>query len=52
MYFAVIVDLAQRDLDQLQILSNKAMEVVRKEHMMGFHKCLPMCDPFLGPSFF
>ncbi len=52
MYFADVVDLAKRDPDQLQILSNKAMEVVWKEHMMGFHKRLPMCDPSLGPSFF
>jgi len=49
MYFADVVDLAKRDPNQLQILSNKAMEVVWKEHMMGFHKRLPMCDPSLGP---
>jgi hypothetical protein len=52
MYFADVVDPTKRDPDQLQILSNKAMEVVWKEHMMGFHKRLPMCDPSLGPSFF
>jgi hypothetical protein len=51
MYFADVEDLVERDLDQLKILSNKAMEAVWKEHMMGFHKCLPMCDPSLGPSF-
>jgi hypothetical protein len=29
-------------------LSTKAMESVQNEHMITFHKQLPICDPTLG----
>ncbi len=51
MYFANVVNLVKKDPNQLQILSNKVMEAMWKEHMMGFHKRLPMCDPSLGSTF-
>jgi hypothetical protein len=40
-----------RDLDILENLSNKAMEVVRKKHMTKFHNWLPRCDRALGFEF-
>jgi hypothetical protein len=35
----------------LVLLSNKAMESVRKEHMITFYKRPLICDPALGPKF-
>jgi hypothetical protein len=40
------------DLYMLASLSTKAMENVRKEHMITFHKRLPVCDPTLGVELF
>jgi hypothetical protein len=37
-----------RNLDILENLSIKAMEVVRKKHMTKFHKWLLGCDHALG----
>jgi hypothetical protein len=51
MYFVDVLDPNQWDLDQLKSLSTKVMEVICKEHMIAFHKCLPMCDPTLGTEF-
>lgn len=51
MYFIDVVNPDQWDLDQLKSLSTKVMEVVCKEHMIAFHKCLPMCDLTLGTDF-
>jgi hypothetical protein len=33
-------------------LSNKAMESVQREHLIAFHKRLPICEPALGIEFF
>jgi hypothetical protein len=49
LYYAAATDLALRNSDQLEILNNKAMDMVRKEHMSVFHNQLPICNPSLGP---
>ncbi len=51
LYYADVADPALRDSDQLETLSNKAMDAIYKEHMTAFHKWLPVCDPSLGPKF-
>jgi len=51
LYYEKVFDLALHDPKVLSSLSNKAMESVRKEHMITFHKKLPICDPSLGPKF-
>jgi hypothetical protein len=38
LYYADVVDLTLRNLDQLETLNNKAMDVIRKKHMTIFHK--------------
>jgi hypothetical protein len=45
------VDLALRDLNQLETLNNKAMDAVQEEHMTVFHKRLHVCDLSLGSKF-
>jgi hypothetical protein len=40
-----------RNLDQLETLNNKAMDVIRKKHMTIFHKWLHVCDLSLGLEF-
>jgi hypothetical protein len=37
-YYVDVVDLVLRDLDQIETLNNKVMDVVHKEHMTIFHK--------------
>jgi hypothetical protein len=49
LYYAAATNLALRDSDQLEILNNKAMDMVSKEHMNVFHKQLPICNPSLSP---
>ncbi len=51
LYYANIVDPTLRNTNQLETLSNKAMDVVRKEHMTTFHKWLRVYNPSLGPKF-
>jgi hypothetical protein len=50
-YYVDVVDLALRDLNQLETLNNKAMDMVDKEHMIVFHKQLLICDLSLGLKF-
>jgi hypothetical protein len=47
-YYANVVDPTLKDLDQLETLNNKAVDVVDKKHMTIFHKQLPVCDLSLG----
>ncbi len=51
MYYANVPNLALQNLEMLASLSNKAMDSVQKEHMITFHKRLPICDPTIGPKF-
>jgi len=51
LYYANVVDLVLKDPYQLETLNNKAMDAVRKEHMIAFHKRLPICDLSLGLKF-
>jgi hypothetical protein len=51
LYYVNVVDLVLKDPYQLEILSNKVMDVVRKEHIISFHKWLPICDLSLGLKF-
>jgi hypothetical protein len=43
-----VIDPNQRDIDYLESLNTKVMEVIHNERMVGFHKWLPMYDPTLG----
>jgi hypothetical protein len=52
LYYANVLDLVFQNPEMLALLSNKAMENVRKEHMTTFHKILLVCDLTLGPEFF
>ncbi len=51
LYYLDVVNQALRDPNQLETLNNKAMDAIRKEHMIVFHKQLLVCDPSLGLDF-
>jgi hypothetical protein len=51
LYYANVTNLALRDLNQLETLSNKTMDMVHKGRMTIFHKKLPICVPSLGLEF-
>jgi len=49
LYYVAATDLALGNSNKLEILNNKAMDMVCKEHMSVFHNQLPKCNPSLGP---
>jgi hypothetical protein len=51
LYYVDVVDLVLKNSNQLETLSNKAMDVVCKEHMTTFHKRLHVCNLSLGSKF-
>ncbi len=51
LYYVDVVDPTLKDSNQLETLSNKAMDVIHKEHMTTFHKQLHVCDLSLGLEF-
>jgi hypothetical protein len=51
MYYEEVPDLSQRLASKMQMLMEKAMEHIRKEHLTTFTKRLLVCDPLLGLKF-
>jgi hypothetical protein len=51
LYYSDVVNPTSKDPNQLETLSNRTMDAVRKEHMTTFHKWLHVCDPSLNPKF-
>jgi hypothetical protein len=51
LYYADVLDSTLHDPYMLASLNSKSMESVQKEHMIAFHKRLPICDLALGVEF-
>ncbi len=51
LYCADVPDPIFQDSEMLALLSNEAMEIVRKEHMTSFRKRLLVYDPSLSAKF-
>jgi hypothetical protein len=52
MYYVDVFNLHLQDLEHLETLNIKAMDVMKKECMIFFHKRLLVCDPIIDHEFF
>lgn len=52
LYYVDVVDLALKNLDQLETLNDKVMDTIHKKHMTIFHKRLLICNLSLGLEVF
>jgi hypothetical protein len=51
LYYEEVLDPIQRSTSKMQMLMEKTMEHIMKEHLIAFTKHLLICYPSLGPKF-